>query len=91
MAFKIPDSTKKVKSNLNNLVKIKQAQLTITEGRKIKLSEMNEIIATDCNVSPHTIKQFRQHLSVPSLEVALKLSNYFGCTINDIYSLNEVQ
>lgn len=90
MAFKIPESTKKVKSNLNDLVMLKQEQLTIEEGRKMKLSEINEIIATDCNISAHTVKQFRQHLSVPSLEVALKLSNYFGCTVNDIYSLNEV-
>ena len=64
---------------MKNLIKVERARKNITQG------ELAEII----DVSRQTIHAIETGKFVPSTLLALKMANYFGCKVEDIFELEE--
>jgi len=60
----------------------------IRELRKAK-GLRQEDFATILGVSRQTIIAIENNKYDPSLELAIKISNYFGITVNDIFTLKQ--
>ncbi|MDE6459584.1 MAG: helix-turn-helix transcriptional regulator [Paramuribaculum sp.] len=64
---------------MNNTIRIERAIRRITQ----------EELAKAIGVSRQTIFAIENNKFVPSTELALKLSAYFGKTVNELFSLQE--
>lgn len=64
---------------MKNTLKIERAKLNLTQ----------QDLADKIGVSRQTINSIEADRYVPSTELALKMSKIFGCTVNDIFSLDE--
>jgi len=64
---------------MRNTLKIERAKLNLTQ----------QDLADKIGVSRQTINSIEADRYVPSTELALKMSKIFGCTVNDIFSLDE--
>ena len=86
--FVKPKGSLSIKHNLNELIKREQKYLSIKENRKVLIKEVHQIIASECNISEGALKAMKKDgYYIPSLEVALRLSKYFGVSVNDIFEL----
>ena len=64
---------------MKNTLKIERAKLNLTQ----------QDLADKIGVSRQTINSIEADRYVPSTELALKMSKIFGCTVNDIFSLDK--
>lgn len=64
---------------MKNTLKIERAKLNLTQ----------QDLADKIGVSRQSINSIEADRYVPSTELALKMSKIFGCTVNDIFSLDE--
>ena len=64
---------------MKNTLKIERAKLNLTQ----------QDLADKIGVSRQTINSIEADRYVPSTELALKMSKIFGCTVNDIFSLDD--
>lgn len=62
---------------MNNTIRVERAMRRITQAE----------LAEAVGVSRQTIFAIENNRFVPSTELALKLSVYFGKTVNDLFSL----
>lgn len=54
-----------------------------TEGKLIQ--EIVQDISNYCNMGVDTVKAYKNKGMIPSLPVAIKLSEYFGTTVNELF------
>lgn len=59
------------------------------EGVKVKKEDIYMEIAEYCGVGTENIKRIKRNVSQPSLALALKIAEYFGVTVNDIFEIVE--
>ena len=64
---------------MKNLIKVERARKNITQA------ELAEVI----RVSRQTIHAIETGKFVPSTLLALKMARYFGCSVEDIFELEE--
>jgi putative transcriptional regulator len=64
---------------MKNLIKVERARKNITQA------ELAEII----NVSRQTIHAIETGKFIPSTLLAMKMAQYFGCKVEDIFELEE--
>ncbi len=64
---------------MKNTIRIERAKLNITQQE----------LADKIGVSRQTINSIEADRYVPSTVLALKMSIFFGCTVNDIFNLEE--
>ncbi|WAX16635.1 hypothetical protein LC76P1_00198 [Lysinibacillus phage LC76P1] len=58
-------------------------------GSDFKWSDYYEMLAKFCGVSPSTISQMRLKRAIPSLIVAVKLSEWLGVSVAELVSIVE--
>lgn len=86
--FTKPKSSNSIRHNLNELIKIEQARLSIELKRKVSIKETHEIIAKGCGLKEGTIKAMKKEgYYIPSLESALRLAKYFNVPVENIFQL----
>lgn len=64
---------------MKNSIKVERAKLNLTQ------QDLADLIG----VSRQTINSIEANRYVPSTELALRMSKVFGCTVNDIFELEE--
>lgn len=64
---------------MRNTIRIERAKLNITQQE----------LADKIGVSRQTINSIEADRYVPSTVLALKMSHFFGCNVNDIFILEE--
>lgn len=74
----------KVENCLNNYILLKRLN-ALNVGKNLKISEIEEDLANYCSVSRDMIVSIKSLRKTPSLAVALKIAEYFGESVNDIF------
>lgn len=64
---------------MKNSIKVERAKLNITQ----------EQLANTMNVSRQTINAIEKNKYLPSTLLALKMSAYFGVSVNDLFQLEK--
>jgi DNA-binding XRE family transcriptional regulator len=86
--MKKPSAQFKVENNLDKYVKELQSNFRIN-GKRRNLKQVQEVIGAYCNVTWYNIDSIRLGKSVPTLPVALKIAEYFGVKIEDIFEITK--
>ena len=64
---------------MKNTIKLERARKNITQDQ----------LAIDMKVSRQTINAIEKNKYLPSTLLALKMSHYFGITVNELFELEE--
>lgn len=76
------------KNNLNYYLKIKRAEkIAERGGYKVLLREVEEELANFCGVTRDAIHSIKMNRAQPSLHVAMRISEYFGVPVEEIFKL----
>jgi DNA-binding XRE family transcriptional regulator len=77
------------KNNLKDFIALKKAEkVAETGGERILIRDIEEDIADYCNITRDAVVMVKRGLSQPSLAVALKIAEYFGVPVEEIFSLD---
>lgn len=76
-----------VTNNLDQLFRIEQGKRLVETGDKVKIRDIEEELANYCNVARDSIVGIKRGLSLPSLPLGMKIAEYFGLKIEDIFTL----
>lgn len=81
----------KVRNKLN--IKMRELQIRRMEetGKRVTLGEIEREVAKYCHLTTDGIKSIKRGLSMPSLPVAMRLSEFFGCKVEDIFQLTPAE
>ena len=78
------------RNNLKSFVAVKRAQMIADKGGiRVNIRDIEEDMAKFCDVSRDTIVMIKREKNQPSLAVAMKIAEYFGEPIEDIFYLHE--
>ena len=88
MAFEYPKSAMNVGHSLKQFVE-RDKNLRNKRGENVLIGDVEKIIAEECDISYHTIKQIKKGSMIPSLFIALKLAKYFNVHVDDIFFLKD--
>lgn len=88
MAFTYPKSASKVGHNLKQLIK-QEKEDRCKKGEDVLIGDVEKIVAEQCGISYHTIKQIKKGMMIPQLEIALKLARYFNVHVDEIFFLKD--
>ncbi|GAS81975.1 helix-turn-helix transcriptional regulator [Paenibacillus amylolyticus] len=79
----------KTENNLTELLIMEQARrATVTRGTaRPSLKELEEELATYCNVTQDTINLLRRNKHQPSLPVAIKVCEYLQVQVDEVFKL----
>jgi DNA-binding XRE family transcriptional regulator len=78
-------------NNLNYYLRKRQAEITINKKDTVLLAEIEFDLANYCGISTEGIRRIKRGLSVASLPVALKISEFFDVKVSDIFYLTNKQ
>jgi DNA-binding XRE family transcriptional regulator len=76
-----------INSNLDKLLDLELTKKKIVTGKDISIEDAMGEVADFCDIGIGTIQSYKDDKLIPSLPVALKLSEYFRVTVNDIFSI----
>lgn len=71
-------------SKLNSYILVKKLNGSMV-GKNLLVKDIEEELANYCSVSKNMITSIKSGRKTPSLGVALKISEYFGESVNDIF------
>jgi DNA-binding XRE family transcriptional regulator len=78
-----------VKNKLGELIKREQAKRVLGGSEKVLLSDIEEELATHCNLTRDGILRSKRGLSIPSLPVAFKMAEFFEVSIAELFALTD--
>lgn len=78
-----------INCKLKYLIAMKQLDMQGAKNKKITVKEIEEDIASFCGVSKDMITSIKIERTMPSLTVALKLAQYFKCSVDDIFEFEK--
>lgn len=76
-------------NNIKKRIKEQQKKLQAQSISKVYIRDVQRHIEARTGVKWQNIDQIYKGYSNGSVEVALKLANYFGCTVEDLYTLEQ--
>lgn len=79
----------KTTNDLKRVLVMEQARRT-TASRGVhrpSIKDIEDELASHCNVTQDTINLIRRNKNQPSLQVAMKLCEYLGVKIEDVFTL----
>jgi len=75
-------------NNLSRRLSLLQAKrISERGGAKVNISEIEKEVADYCGVSRDTIVMIKRGVNQPSLPLALKICEFFGAKVEDIFTL----
>lgn len=75
-------------NNLKHYITLKRAErIAENGGIKVLIKDIEEELANYCQVSRDTIVMIKRGVNQPSLAVALKIAEYFGVPVEEIFKL----
>ena len=75
-------------NNLTRRLALLQAKrISERGGMKVNISEVEQELAAYCGVSRDTIIMIKRGVNQPSLPLALKICEFFGAKVEDIFTL----
>ena len=75
-------------NNLTHEISMKRANLIAEKnGIKVNIRDVEEELAEYCSISRDAIVLIKRGINQPSLAVALKISEYFGKDVREIFGL----
>lgn len=74
-------------TRLDKFINKRRAQMVKERGKAVTLTEVYGEIAQFCDVSPNTISMVKTGQQGCSLTLALRLSEYFDVTVNELFKL----
>jgi DNA-binding XRE family transcriptional regulator len=74
-------------SNLDEVIKKYQKEVSIKEDKDITIQEVMERIGAYADISWTTIKQFKNKDMQPSLAVAIRIAEFFKCSVEDLWTV----
>jgi len=76
------------KNDLGKRLALLQAKrISERGGMKVNISEVEQEVADYCGVSRDTIVMIKRGMNQPSLPLALKICEFFGAKVEDIFTL----
>lgn len=76
----------KVKNRLNFLI-LEEKMIALDNGEKKKIREIEAAIADYCGVSRDLVVSIKSGKCLPSLKVAILISEYFNTNVNNIFQI----
>lgn len=78
------------KNNLKHFITIKKAERVAEKGGiNVLVRDIEQELADYCQVSRDTILMIKRGVNQPSLAVAMKIAEYFGVPVEEIFKLTE--
>ncbi|MCZ4246872.1 hypothetical protein BXO87_01850 [Bacillus sp. GZB] len=79
----------KSENKLKHFISIKRAEKALETGRKVLIADVEKELAEYCEVSLDTVRFIKRNVNQPSLEVALKMGEYFSLPVEEIFELKD--
>jgi DNA-binding XRE family transcriptional regulator len=77
-------------NNLKHYITIRKAERVAEKGgTQVLIRDIEEELAEYCQVTRDTILMIKRGVNQPSLAVALKIAEYFGIPLEEIFKLKE--
>lgn len=77
-------------NSLKHFITIKKAEKVAEKGgTQVLIRDIEEELATYCQVSRDTVLMIKRGVNQPALAVALKMAEYFGVPVEEIFKLKE--
>lgn len=77
-------------NNLKHYITIKKAEkVSERDGMQVLIRDIEEELADFCQVTRDTILMIKRGKNQPSLAVALKIAQYFGVPVEEVFILKE--
>lgn len=79
------------KNELGRMLMLEQARRVTASGggTKPSIRELEQELADYCNVTRDTIHMIKRNINQPSLQLAMKICEFFNCEIEDIFTLTD--
>ncbi len=78
-------------NNLANRLEVLQGKRIAEKGgAKVNLAEVEKEVADFCGVGVDTIGMIKRGANQPSLPLAMKLAQFFNCTVEDIFTYKDI-
>lgn len=79
-------------NNLKHYIAIKRAEkVAESGGANVFIRDIEEELAKYCEVSRDTIIMIKRKVNQPSIAVALKIAEYFGVPVEEIFKLTDAR
>ncbi|WP_303983002.1 helix-turn-helix transcriptional regulator [Niallia circulans] len=76
-------------NKLKILINQQSLELSTIQNKRVRESDVEELIASHCGAAPNTIAKIKRHVVQPSLPMALKIADYFKLPLEDIFQLKD--
>ncbi|MGG3801229.1 helix-turn-helix transcriptional regulator [Metabacillus fastidiosus] len=76
-----------LKNNLDKFLRIKQARMTVEQGKAFTLGDIYKDMAEYMDVSPNTVALIKSNNYNPSIIVALAMADYLETTVDELFSI----
>lgn len=76
-----------VDNKLDSLFRMEQGKRLLESGDKVTVRDIEEELASYCSVARDSIVGIKRGLSLPSLPLGMKISEFFGMKVEDIFTL----
>jgi DNA-binding XRE family transcriptional regulator len=76
-----------VDNNLDQLFRMEQGKRLMETGEKVKIRDIEQELADYCSVARDSIVGIKRGLSLPSLPVGMKIAEFFGKPVEEIFWL----
>lgn len=74
-------------NGLKVLMNLEKKRIESMIQKRVNIQDMKANLAEHCEVSQHNIEQIYKGYSLPSLEVALKIAQYYKVNVEQVFSL----
>lgn len=79
-------------NNLKHYITIKKAEKVAEKGgMQVLIRDIENELADYCQVTRDTILMLKRQVNQPSLAVALKIAEYFGVPVEEIFKLKDIE
>lgn len=92
MSTRNPKYKYTTENNLKHFVTIKKAERVAEKnGSQVLIRDIENELADYCQVSRDTVLMLKRGVNQPSLAVAMKIAEYFGVPVEEIFKLKEIE